>query len=107
MPEDDPVMRATLPVRRSDMISSSDNGIVLLIHRMLDQELLSAAFEEKVAQHGAALFGEEAGLDFDPVIELRVVHNGEDGTAGSGLGVVGGIYEAGDPSVEDRSGAHR
>ena len=44
--------------------------------------------------------------DFDLVVELGVVHDGEDGTAGSGFGVGGGVDEAGDAGVEDGSGAH-
>jgi hypothetical protein len=40
------------------------------------------------------------------VVELRVVHDGEDGSAGSGFRVGGGVDEAGDARVEDGSGAH-
>jgi hypothetical protein len=64
------------------------------------------SFKEEVGEKGAALFGEEAGGDFDLVIELGVVHDGEDRAAGSGFGVGGGVDEAGDACVEDRSGAH-
>jgi hypothetical protein len=40
------------------------------------------------------------------VIELRVVHDGEDGSAGTGFGVGGGVDEASDAGVKDGSGAH-
>ena len=66
----------------------------------------SASGEKKVAEHGAALFGEEAGGYFDFVIQLGMVHDGEDAAAGSGLGVGGGVDEATDAGVEDGSGAH-
>jgi hypothetical protein len=42
------------------------------------EEILCASFDEKVGEEGAALFGEEAGDDLDFVVELRVVHDGED-----------------------------
>ena len=68
--------------------------------------LLLAAFAEKSCEEGAALFGEEVGGDFDFVVELGVVHNGEDAAAGSRLGVVGGVDKAGDARMEDGSGTH-
>ena len=40
------------------------------------------------------------------MVELGVVHDGEDGAAGSGFGVGGGVDEAGEAGVEDGSGAH-
>ena len=40
--------------------------------------LFDAAFEKEIGEHAAALFGEEAGGDFELVVELRVVHDGED-----------------------------
>ncbi len=40
------------------------------------------------------------------MIELGVIEDGEDGAAGSGFGVGGGVDEAGDAGVEDGSGAH-
>jgi len=70
------------------------------------EEILCASFDEKIGEEGAALFGEEAGDDLDFVVELRVVHDGEDRTAGSGFGVGGGVDEAGDAGVEDGSGTH-
>ena len=73
---------------------------------MRDGLLLSATGNKKVAEHGAALFGEQAVGDFDFVVELRVVHYAEDAAAGSGFGVVGGVDEAGYAGVEDGSGAH-
>ena len=65
-----------------------------------------APLYEEVGEHAAAVIGEEAGGDFDTVVELGVVHDGEDGAAGAGLGVGGGVDEAGDAGVEDGSGAH-
>jgi hypothetical protein len=40
------------------------------------------------------------------VVELGVVHDGEDRAAGSGFGVGCSVDEAGDAGVEDRSGTH-
>ena len=40
------------------------------------------------------------------MVELRMVEDGEDGTAGSGFGIGGGVDEATDASVQDGSGAH-
>jgi hypothetical protein len=65
-----------------------------------------AAGAEEVGEQGAALFGEEVGGDFDFVVELGVVHDGEDRTAGSGFGIGGGVDEAREARVEDGSGAH-
>src|ERR1700733_12383714 len=69
-------------------------------------KLLASPLEKKVGEHLAALFGEEAGCDFDFVVELRVIHDGEDRATGSGFGVGRGVDEAGDAGVEDRSSAH-
>ncbi len=65
-----------------------------------------AAGAEEVGEEGAALVGEQAGDDLDAVVELGVVHDAEDGAAGTGLGVGRGVDEAGDAGVEDGSGAH-
>jgi hypothetical protein len=73
---------------------------------MLDGGLLTAALDEKVGKELAALFGQEARGDFDLVVELGVVHDGEDGAAGTGFGVGGGVDEALDTGVEDGSCAH-
>jgi hypothetical protein len=61
---------------------------------------------EEGSQESAALVGEDAGGDLDAVVECGVVHDGEDGAAGPGLGVGGGVDESGDAGVEDGSGAH-
>lgn len=45
-------------------------------------------------------------MDLDLVVELRVVHDGENRTASAGFGVGGGVDEARDASVDDGSGAH-
>jgi hypothetical protein len=82
------------------------NECVFFIARMLGERFFPAAGEKKVAEHGAALFGEEAGGYIDFVIELRVVHDREDAAAGSGFGVVGGVDEADDAGVQDCAGAH-
>src|SRR5258708_27798996 len=55
------------------------------------ERIFAATFEEEIGEEGAALFGEEVGSDFDFVVELGVVHDGEDGAAGSGFGVGGGV----------------
>ena len=73
---------------------------------MRDGLVLSATDYKKIAKHRAALIGEEAGDNFNSMVELRVVHDAEDAAAGSGFGVVGGVDEAGDAGVEDGSGAH-
>jgi hypothetical protein len=65
-----------------------------------------AAGSEEVGEEGAALFGEEGGGDFDFVVELGMVHDGEDRAAGAGFGVGRGVDEATDAGVEDGSGAH-
>jgi hypothetical protein len=70
-----------------------------------DEDKLAAGAEE-VGEEGAALFAEQAGDDFDLMVELGVVHDGEDTTAGSGFGIGCGIDEARDAGVEDGSGAH-
>ena len=58
-----------------------------------------AAGAEEGGEEGAALFGEEAGGDFDLVVELGVVHDAEDRAAGPGLGVRG-FGDAGAEVVE-------
>jgi hypothetical protein len=78
----------------------------LFVVRMRDGLVLSATDYKKIAKHRAALIGEEAGDNFNSMVELRVVHDAEDAAAGSGFGVVGGVDEAGDAGVEDGSGAH-
>src|SRR5580704_3856743 len=55
-------------------IGASQNRF-FCVHRMRVEALLSSAFEEKVTEHAAALFCEEAGGDFYSVIELGVVHD--------------------------------
>ena len=65
-----------------------------------------ASLYEEVGEQGAALVGEEAGGEFDLVVELGVVHYGEDRAAGAGFGVGGPVDEAGYAGVEDGSGAH-
>ena len=66
-----------------------------------------AACAKEVSKECATLVGEEAGGDFDFVIELGMVHDGEYGAAGSGFGVGGGVNETGDAGVKDRPGTHR
>jgi hypothetical protein len=65
-----------------------------------------AAGAEEVGEERATLVGQEAGDYFDFVVELGVVHDAEDGTAGSRFGVGRGVDEAGDAGVEDGSGTH-
>jgi hypothetical protein len=71
----------------------------------LDENNLASGAEE-VGEERAALFGEKAGGDFDFVVELGMVHDGEDGAAGSGFGVGCGVNEASNARVENGSGAH-
>jgi len=65
-----------------------------------------AACAEEGGEHGAAFFREDAFGDFNAVVECRVVHDGEDGDAGTGLGVARGEDKARDARVEDGPGAH-
>src|SRR3954470_18067812 len=87
------------------IVAAPEDGL-LCIHRMRIEWLLSAAGDEKVAEHTAALFGEDPGDDFDAMIELWVIHHGEYGAAGAGFWISGCIDQAGDASVEDCTGAH-
>ena len=57
-------------------------------------------------QEGSAFGGEQAGDDLKLMVELGVVHDAEDGAAGTGFGVGGGVDEARDARVEDGAGAH-
>jgi hypothetical protein len=70
------------------------------------QRLLSSLPEKKVAEQLATLFRQEPGQDFDLVVELGVIHDGENRAAGSGFGVGSGVDQAADAGVEDGSGAH-
>ena len=76
------------------------------VGRMRAAALFLATLAKKVGEERAALFSEQAGVDIDLVVELRMVHDGEDAAAGSGFGVGGGVDEAGDAGVEDGSSAH-
>ena len=57
-------------------------------------------------QEGGRVFGEEAGSDFDLVIQLGAGEQLKAGTEGTAFGVVGGVDEVGNPRLNDRTGAH-
>ena len=57
-------------------------------------------------QEGGRVFGQEAGSDFDLVIQPGAGEQLEAGTEGAALGVVGGIDDAGNPRLNDRPSTH-
>jgi quercetin dioxygenase-like cupin family protein len=57
-------------------------------------------------QEGGRVFGEDAGSHFDLVIQLGAGEQLEAGTEGAAFEVIGGIDEAGNPRLNDRTGAH-
>ena len=57
-------------------------------------------------QESGRVLGQEAGGDFDLVIQLGAGKKLEAGTEGAALGVVGGVDEAGNPSLNDRTSTH-
>lgn len=65
-----------------------------------------AAGTEEVGEQRAALVREDAGDDFDFVVEPRVVHYAEDGAARAGFWIGRSVDEASDARVEDGAGAH-
>jgi len=66
---------------------------------------LAAGGKEGLQESGRVL-GQEAGGDFDLVIQLGAGKKLEAGTEGAALGVVGGVDEAGNPSLNDRTSTH-
>jgi hypothetical protein len=61
---------------------------------------------EKILQQCGGFVGEDSGGDFDAVVDLRVVEDGEAGPDGAAFGVVGAIEEAGDARLDHGAGAH-
>lgn len=57
-------------------------------------------------QEGGRVFGQEAGSDFDLVIQLGAGEQLEAGTEGTALGIVGGVDEAGDTRLDDCTSTH-
>ena len=57
-------------------------------------------------EKGGGVGCEEAGCDFDLVVEFGVGENFEAGAEGAAFGIVGGVDEAGNASLDDRAGAH-
>jgi len=57
-------------------------------------------------QEGGRVFGQEAGGDFDLVIQLGAGKKLEAGTEGAALRVVGGVDEAGNPRLNDGASTH-
>jgi hypothetical protein len=65
-----------------------------------------AASAKEIGEHRATFFGEDAFGNFCAMVERGMVHDGEHGAAGAGLGVARGEDEARDARMEDGSGAH-
>jgi hypothetical protein len=57
-------------------------------------------------QEGGSVFGEEAGSNVDLVIELRAGEKLKTGTEGAPFGVVGGVDNARNPRLNDRTSTH-
>lgn len=57
-------------------------------------------------QDGGAVGGEDAGGDFDPMVEARIRKDFEAGADGAALGVFGPVDEARDTGLDHRPGAH-
>lgn len=62
--------------------------------------------KKKVGEPLATLFRQQAGENLYFVIELGMVHDGENRAAGPGFGIEGGVDEAREASVKDGSRAH-
>ena len=60
-----------------------------------------------MAEEGGGGVCQDAGADFDAVVELRVVEDGEAGADGAAFGVIGAVDKAGDASLNHSAGAHR
>ena len=58
-------------------------------------------------EQGSAIGGENAAAHFHPMVELGGSENLETGTDGAALGIVGGIDQAGNTSLDNRASAHR
>lgn len=69
-------------------------------------QICSSTRTKKCAEESAALQGEQAGVDLDVMVQLRLVQHSEHAPAGTGLEVFGAVEEPGDTGVEDGAGAH-
>src|SRR5260370_12511239 len=68
--------------------------------------VLLAAFCEERLEDGGAVVGEDAGGDFDVMVEARVGEDFEAGADGAAFGIVGAVDEAGDTGLGDSGRAH-
>ena len=68
--------------------------------------LLNSPVSKELAQHGGAIFLEDAAPNLDPMIQLRVVENRQDRTPGAGLRVLGAKDDAPKPRLHDSTRAH-
>lgn len=57
-------------------------------------------------QEGGRVFGEDARSHFDLVVQLGAGEELEAGTKGAAFGVIGGVDEAGNARLDDRTGTH-
>ena len=57
-------------------------------------------------QEGGGFFGEDAGGDVDLVIQFGAGEKLETGAESATLGIVGGVNESWDASLDDSAGAH-
>jgi hypothetical protein len=73
-------------------------------HRL--KAALLAAFGEEGLDDGGAVGGEDAGRDFDLMIQARVRKDFEAGTDGAPFGIVGAIDKARNAGLDDGAGAH-
>src|SRR5229473_5682901 len=64
------------------------------------------AFCEERLEDGGAVVGEDAGGDFDVMVEARVGEDFEAGADGAAFGIVGAVDEAGDTGLDDSARAH-
>jgi hypothetical protein len=66
----------------------------------------SPAGGEEGLQEGGGLFGEDAGSDFDLMIQFGAGEKLETGAGRAALGIIGAVDESWDASLDDRAGAH-
>lgn len=95
-----------LAERRLIVAITAAEESILRIHRMRIDSLFPPACDKKIAQHSAALLGENAGPHLGSMIEARMIEDLENTAAGSSLGVVGCVDQPDDAGMENGAGAH-
>lgn len=66
----------------------------------------SAAGGEEILEQGCGFFGEDAGDNFDTMVEAGIAQEGEAGADSAGFGIVCAVDEAGDARLNHGTGAH-